>query len=418
MIRTLISISSLLIGYAFFLSGNAMLTTLLSLRAQIENFHLIQIGIINATYFLGLYAGAKFTDRLVSRVGHGRAYAIFASIGSICALLHALLLNPYMWMVIRLGTGFCIAGLFMVTESWLNSRATRTTRGQILSMYMITHYLAAGIGQLFIPFADPEGLKLFVIAAIGFSLSLIPVLVTRLIAPPIPSRQKFNIREIYSYSPVAMTGALCCGLIGSALYGLAPVYTKGIGMSYETTAHFMALVIFSGVLLQWPIGRLSDRIDRRKLMAISCFISGLLAIAVLVSAQAHILIFLTAAALFGAFSFTVYPLALAHMNDATPEGKLLYAAGGMLTAFSVGAIVSPIIATTAMELIGYNALFMYFALIFVMYALVVFWRMKVSPAPERKKFRRFFRPKGSNNNLGKVRDAMDRDIARVASNRH
>ena len=418
MIRTLISISSLLIGYAFFLSGNAMLTTLLSLRAQIENFHLIQIGIINATYFLGLYAGAKFTDRLVSRVGHGRAYAIFASIGSICALLHALLLNPYMWMVIRLGTGFCIAGLFMVTESWLNSRATRTTRGQILSMYMITHYLAAGIGQLFIPFADPEGLKLFVIAAIGFSLSLIPVLVTRLIAPPIPSRQKFNIREIYSYSPVAMTGALCCGLIGSALYGLAPVYTKGIGMSYETTAHFMALVIFSGVLLQWPIGRLSDRIDRRKLMAISCFISGLLAIAVLVSAQAHILIFLTAAALFGAFSFTVYPLALAHMNDATPEGKLLYAAGGMLTAFSVGAIVSPIIATTAMELIGYNALFMYFALIFVMYALVVFWRMKVSPAPERKKFRRFFRPKGSNNNLGKLRDAMDRDIARVASNRH
>ena len=418
MIRTLISISSLLIGYAFFLSGNAMLTTLLSLRAQIENFHLIQIGIINATYFLGLYAGAKFTDRLVSRIGHGRAYAIFASIGSICALLHALLLNPYMWMVIRLGTGFCIAGLFMVTESWLNSRATRTTRGQILSMYMITHYLAAGIGQLFIPFADPEGLKLFVIAAIGFSLSLIPVLVTRLIAPPIPSRQKFNIREIYSYSPVAMTGALCCGLIGSALYGLAPVYTKGIGMSYETTAHFMALVIFSGVLLQWPIGRLSDRIDRRKLMAISCFISGLLAIAVLVSAQAHILIFLTAAALFGAFSFTVYPLALAHMNDATPEGKLLYAAGGMLTAFSVGAIVSPIIATTAMELIGYNALFMYFALIFVMYALVVFWRMKVSPAPERKKFRRFFRPKGSNNNLGKVRDAMDRDIARVVSNRH
>ena len=418
MIRTLISISSLLIGYAFFLSGNAMLTTLLSLRAQIENFHLIQIGIINATYFLGLYAGAKFTDRLVSRVGHGRAYAIFASIGSICALLHALLLNPYMWMVIRLGTGFCIAGLFMVTESWLNSRATRTTRGQILSMYMITHYLAAGIGQLFIPFADPEGLKLFVIAAIGFSLSLIPVLVTRLIAPPIPSRQKFNIREIYSYSPVAMTGALCCGLIGSALYGLAPVYTKGIGMSYETTAHFMALVIFSGALLQWPIGRLSDRIDRRKLMAISCFISGLLAIAVLVSAQAHILIFLTAAALFGAFSFTVYPLALAHMNDATPEGKLLYAAGGMLTAFSVGAIVSPIIATTAMELIGYNALFMYFALIFVMYALVVFWRMKVSPAPERKKFRRFFRPKGSNNNLGNLRDAMDRDIARVASNRH
>ena len=172
-----------------------MLTTLLSLRAQIENFHLIQIGIINATYFLGLYAGAKFTDRLVSRVGHGRAYAIFASIGSICALLHALLLNPYMWMVIRLGTGFCIAGLFMVTESWLNSRATRTTRGQILSMYMITHYLAAGIGQLFIPFADPEGLKLFVIAAIGFSLSLIPVLVTRLIAPPIPSRQKFNIKR-------------------------------------------------------------------------------------------------------------------------------------------------------------------------------------------------------------------------------
>ncbi len=418
MIRTLVSISSLLVGYACLLSGNAMLTTLLALRAQIENFLLLQIGIINAAYFLGLYAGAKFTDRLVSRVGHGRAYAVFASIGSICALLHALLLNPYMWMVIRLGTGFCIAGLIMVTESWLNSRATRTTRGQILSMYMITHFFASGIGQLFIPFADPEGLKLFVIAAIGFSLSLIPVLITRLIAPPILPRQKFKFREIYNYSPVAMAGALCCGLIASALYGLAPVYTKGIGMSYETTAQFMALVILSGALLQWPVGRLSDRFDRRKLLAINCFISGILAITVVVSAQANMLIFLTAAALFGAFSFTVYPIALAHMNDATPEGKLLYAAAGMLTAFSVGAIVSPIIATAAMELIGYNALFMYFALVFVMYALVVFWRMKVNPAPKRKKFRRFFRSKVSNKDLGKVRDAMDRDIARLASSRH
>ena len=394
-----------------------MLTTLLALRAQIENFLLLQIGLINAAYFLGLYAGAKLTDRLVSRVGHGRAYAVFASVGSICALLHALLLNPYFWMVIRLGTGFCIAGLLMITESWLNSRATRTTRGQILSMYMITHFFASGIGQLFIPFADPEGLKLFVIAAIGFSLSLIPVLITRLIAPPIQPRQKFKFREIYNYSPVAMAGALCCGLISSALYGLAPVYTKGIGMSYETTAQFMALVILSGVLLQWPIGRFSDRIDRRKLIAINCFISGILAIAVVISAQGNIFIFLAAAALFGAFSFTVYPVALAHMNDATPEGKLLYAAAGMLTAFSVGAIVSPIIATAAMELIGYNALFIYFALIYVMYALVVFWRMKVRPAPEKKKFRRFFRSKVSNNDLGKVRDAMDRDIARLVSSK-
>ena len=418
MIKTLISISSLLISYAFLFSGNALLTTLISLRAQLEDFPTLFIGIINAGYFLGLYLGAKYSDRLVTRVGHGRAYAVFASYGAICALLHAIVVDPYIWTAVRIITGFCLAGLMMITESWLNSRATNTTRGQIFSMLMITHYLSSGFGQLYIPLADPNQFTLFSIAAIGYCLSLGPVLITRLIAPEVKARQKIRFRDIYNFSPVGFTGAVCCGLITAALLGLAPVYTQGIGMSVSTTANFMALLILSGVFLQWPVGRLSDRMDRRKLLVAICLISALSSIFVLLSAGIGHRLFLFAAALFGAFAFTMYPITAAHMHDATPEGQLLYASAGLLTAFSIGAIIGPILAATVMQAIGYNGLFVYLAFVFVVYSLLVIWRMSVKPAPERKKFRRFFRiPKNIRAHEvshKKMRDQMDRDIARLS----
>ena len=394
MFKTLISVSYLLAGYASLFVGNALLTTLISLRAQEDNFPLLTIGFISAAYFLGLFFGARSTNLIVSRIGHSRSYAVLASVGAVLALLHALVVDPYAWIVIRMGTGVCIAGLVAVTESWLNSRATKSTRGQILSTYMITHYLAAGFGQLFIPFADPGGFALFSIAAIGYSLSLVPVLITRLIAPEIPARQKFSIRQVYRYSPAAMSGSICCGMVGGALYALAPLYSQGIGMTTTITAYFMALIIFGGVLLQWPVGKLSDRIDRRKLMIILCAVSGISSISVLIATPFHLMIFLAAAGLYGAVSFTIYPVALAYMNDSAPEGKLIDAAAGMLTTFSIGAIIGPIIATSAMDYFGYSALFIYMACIFGLYALFLIWRMNVNPdAPKKKKYRRFFRAK-------------------------
>ncbi len=417
MLNTLISISSLLVGYAFLFCGNALLTTLVSLRADTEGFLLVEIGFINTAYFLGLYIGAKYTDYFVASVGHTRTYAAFASMGAICALLHPIIVDPYAWVVIRFGTGVCAAGILMITESWLNARASRANRGQVLSMYMITHFMATGLGQLLIPFAEPKAFQLFSMAAIGYAFSLIPVSISRTIAPPIPPRQKVRFINVFRSKPVAMSGALCCGVISAALYGLAPVYALGVGLSTEETSYFMALLIFSGVLLQWPVGRLSDRLGRRKLMAVICMISGILAFVLVASANHSFWLFLAASTAFGAFNFSVYPVALAYMNDATPPEKLLAAAAGMLTAFSVGAIISPILASLVMELFGYHALFVYMAVVFVVYASLVLWRIRVKPAPERKKFKRIFRgskpKKKSAINIQKIRDEQDRDIARL-----
>lgn len=399
MLSTLLSISYLLAGYTSLFIGNSLLTTLVALRAQEAGFAIVWIGFINGAYFLGLYIGAKYTDVLASSVGHGRSYAVYASLGAVCALLHPLAEFASVWMVIRFGTGFCIAGLITITESWLNSRATRTTRGQIMSMYMITHYTSAGFGQLFIPFANVNDFHLFSVAAIAYSLSLVPVLVTRLVAPPIKPREKFRFREVYRYSPTGIVAAFVCGLVGSALYGLAPLYTRGVGLSTTTTALFMAVVIFSGVLLQWPVGKLSDRMDRRKLMIALSVISAMSSFVVILTSSYHLAVFLCAAALFGSFTFTVYPVALAYINDSVPEGKLLYAAAGMLAAFSAGAIFGPVISTSAMGIFGYSALFVYIAGVYILFALLLLWRMRVNPvAPEKKKYRRYFRASGSSKN--------------------
>lgn len=390
------------------------MSTLVSLRAEMELFATLQIGLINAAYFLGLFIGAKFCDRLVARSGHSRSYAVFAAVAAICALLHAIVVSPYAWIVIRLGTGICGAGLMMVTESWLNSKATRSTRGQILSIYMITHVVASGSGQLFIPLADPKSFQLFSIAAIGYCLALLPVLITRQNAPNLPKKGKIKFVEIFRYSKIGMIGAFCCGLVSAALYGLAPIYTQHIGMTTTTTALFMALFIFGGGVLQWPVGKLSDRLDRRKLIAVMSLISGLLSLTVLYSSHLSLAYFLTSAAIFGAFSFTVYPIALAYINDSTPDDRLIYASAGMLTAFSVGAVFGPILAASAIEILGYGSLFWYVAIVYVLYSVLVVMRIRTKPAPEKKRFRRFFRASvRSGISTKSVQDEIDKDIVKM-----
>ena len=273
------------------------------------------------------------------------------------------------------------------------------------------------MGNFSFHFAEPSAFQLFSFATIGYALSLIPVSITRTIAPPIPPKEKIRYIDIFRLSPVGMSGAFCVGAISSALYGLAPVFALGIGMTTTTTAYFMALLIFSGVLLQWPIGRLSDRVGRRKLMAVICLISGLLSLLIVASANYELWVFLATSAAFGAFSFTIYPVALAYINDSTPSEKLLHSAAGMLTAFSIGAIISPTVASLAMEYFGYKALFVYMAVVLIIFAVIVLWRMRIKPAPDRKKFRRIFRVSKAKNNdeisQQKVRDQQDRDIANL-----
>jgi len=239
---------------------------LLGVRTQVEGFSTDIVGFIVASYFLGLLLGGMLAGRVVARVGHIRSFAAFASLMSITALLHLLWISVESWMLLRMLSGFCMAGLIMVTESWFNERASNVNRGQVLSFYMITNYFAAGSGQLLLSVGDPSQFQLFSLASVIFSLALLPVLLTQATAPaPMPA-VRMPLMTLYRLAPLGMLGFFCSGRVNASVLGLGPVYATNIGLSKEQLSLFMAGLIMSGLLLQWPVGRLSDRIGRGPLL--------------------------------------------------------------------------------------------------------------------------------------------------------
>ena len=204
---TLRSVFSLLLSYGLLLLANGLFGTLLGVRSQIEGFSTSIVGLIMAAYFLGLLQGALRAGMVVATVGHIRAFAAFASVMSVTALLHVIVVDQIAWCVLRFASGFCMAGMIVVTESWLNARCTKTTRGQVMALYMVTNYFAAGCGQFLLTVADPARFQLFSIASIIFSLALVPVLLTRATAPKPPTRDRMNLRELWRTSPLGLLGS-------------------------------------------------------------------------------------------------------------------------------------------------------------------------------------------------------------------
>ena len=387
MFSALLSIISLLSSWGLLLVANALMGTLLTLRAELDGFSTTTVGIISAAYFFGLFVGARYGNRLVNQVGHIRAFAVYASITSIAALIHAIVIEPITWTVVRAAAGFCMAALSMIIESWLNSRATNQTRGRDLSLFMITNFFAAGVGQLLIPLADISTFVLFSVASICYSFALVPVLLTSLSAPQVRARSQIRIFETFKTSQVGILGSAVAGVVTAALFGLGPLYTQQVGNSTTVTAIFMSLSILGGVILQWPIGMLSDRMDRRKVLVAVSLISAVTAVAILFAAHIHIWVFYGSALLYGAFCFTIYPIASAHMNDATPPEDMILTAAGLLAAYGIGAVIGPLVASVLMDWFGYDALFYFIAGVLTAYGLLIFYRMKVSEAPPRKKRR-------------------------------
>ncbi|MBT8437809.1 MAG: MFS transporter, partial [Gammaproteobacteria bacterium] len=224
MFKTLGTVASLLLSYGLLLLANGLFSTLLAVRTQVEGFSSTTVGFIVASYFFGLLLGGLFAGRAVTRVGHIRSFAAFASFVSISALLHPLFVTPIAWMMLRMLAGFCMAGMIMVTESWLNEAASNKTRGQVLSFYMITNYFAAGCGQFLLTTGDPSQFQLFSLASIIFSLALIPVLLTRAKAPVPVHSTRMHVWTLFRIAPLGVFGVFCCGLVNSSVHGLSPVY--------------------------------------------------------------------------------------------------------------------------------------------------------------------------------------------------
>lgn len=418
MLTTLASVASLLLSYGLLLLGNGLFMTLLGVRTKLEGFSTEIIGAIAAGYFAGFLIGALFAVRVVAGVGHIRAFAAFASIMSISALAPVLWVDPLVWLVTRLVSGYSMAGMITVTESWLNERASNETRGRVFSFYMITNFLAAGCGQFLLLLGDPAAFELFSVASIVFSLALVPVLLTRATGPAPITLHPVRLREIYRTSPLALAGALSAGLVNATFYGLGPVFAYGIGLSTPEISLFMASVILGGLLLQWPVGRLSDRVDRRRVLTTMATLTALACAAVVTVTGGEPLWLFAAAALYGGLSFTIYSVSAAHANDFSPRDRLVQTTSGLLIAYGVGASAGPILAAMVMGRVGPGGLFLFSAGINVLLALYGVRRMVRGRSPLRAR-RTPFRalPGGqmtSQELYAAMKDARDRDIARLS----
>lgn len=376
--------------------GNGLQGILLPVRAGIAGFPTIVIGLIASAYSAGFIGGCLATPWLLRRVGHIRAFAVLAAVASAVVLGLAMIVDPKVWLPLRALSGFVFAGLFMVIESWLNERAGNAERGRIFSRYMVINLVSVTIGQLLLALGDPAGFELFAVVAIAISLSLVPVGVTTTPAPTPPTAIRLRIRRLYAISPVGVVGVALVGLANGANAGLAPIYAQRIGLPIELVAVFVSVLMLGGALSQVPVGRLSDRTDRRYVIILACI--GALVFAVLLLAAAGIggwrlevgdlgLILLV-----GGLGFMLYPLyslCVAHANDFIAPEEFVEASGGLLLVWAVGATVGPFIASLLMETWGPAGLPIHLCVVELIFIGFVAYRLsrRIAPAPgEREAF--------------------------------
>ncbi|MGE0717873.1 MAG: MFS transporter [Alphaproteobacteria bacterium] len=376
------SVGPLLLGIGTVLLASGLFNSFLSLRMGIEKFPAQLIGFVVSAYFAGFLFGSLWAGTIVSRVGHIRAFAAFAAALTGSFLFLALFVSPWAWMAIRAAAGFAMAGIFVVTESWLNDRADGSNRGQVLSLYMIVNQLASGMGQQLLQAGDPVGPDLFLISGTLLSLALIPVALSPSAGPPPPPRVALSLFALYRISPLGVVGCLAVGLSNAAFYSLAPLYGQAHGLSVGAIAQLMSVTIFAGMVMQWPIGRLSDRRDRRHVIVGVTVGVTVAAAAIAVVGTWSVPLLLVLVACYGGLSLTVYPLMVAHANDFTGPNQRVAASAGLLLAYAIGAVAGPIIAANLMGWLGPSALFMHVATIAAVLAAFTLWRItRRAPVP-------------------------------------
>jgi MFS family permease len=381
MLTTVAPLSSLFAGVAILLTGMGLMGTVLAVRAGVEHFSDGVTGIVMAAYFVGFSVGAFICPPIIRRVGHIRAFAAMASIASTTAILHAMVVDPFVWGLLRLITGACLLGLYMVIESWLNTLSPTETRGRIFAFYMMVTLMALGLGQFLILLGDVTSFVTFGVVSVLLSLSLVPIAMTRVREPAPVESPSLSLRLLSRRSPLGVAGALTAGVTTGAFWGLGPLFAHRAGLSEAGIAAFMSAIIFGGALLQWPIGHLSDNRDRRKVLIGVCLGSALLAVAMLGALGISMWLLFLAAFAYGGFAFTVYGLSVAHVNDQVDPTEILEATKGLLLLHGIGASIGPIAGGFLMGALGHEVVLIYVAAIFVLAAIYGLHRMRVREAP-------------------------------------
>lgn len=381
LVRAVGSLWPLLVGIALLMVGSGLQGSLLGLRASIEGFSPSSVGLVMSSYYLGYLVGSSQAPRLVSTVGHIRVFAAFAAIASSAVLVHSLIVDPWAWTAVRIVSGFCIAGLFVVAESWLNEGATNETRGAILSIYMIVVYGGMGAGQLLLNLSDPAGFELFTLVSVLLSVALVPAALSVRAAPVIPSPSAVRLREVFRAAPLGVIGSVLAGTASGALFGVGVVYAQLVGLDTRQTSMFMMVAILSGAALQWPIGVASDRVDRRVvIVAISASAAAVCLVGATGPEGGALLVVI---GLLGALSMPIYPLCNAHANDYIDPTQRVGAGGRLVLANGLGAVAGPLLATAAMDAVDAAGFFWVLAVVHAAVASVAVWRItRRAAAPE------------------------------------
>jgi MFS family permease len=360
LIGTLATVLALLLGFGLLQVGNTLQGTLLAVRGGMEKFSATEIGLIGSGFSVGLVFGSLWGGRLIQAVGQTRAFAALAALASAAALLHLMLVDSLAWIFFRALTGFCFAGLLMSVESWLNGAASPSIRGQILGFYSMTGLIAGVCGQLLLPVADPGGYRLFCIASVVISIALVPVSVSRSPAPAgIAGRARADLRRLYSQSPFGLAAAFLCGIITGAFFALGPFYAQAQGLAAGGIATFMALATLGAVATTWPLGWLSDRMDRRFLVIGVSLASALLLVMMMMMQPEGRMprwIIFAQVFLFGGLVLPIYGVVVAHVNDAVSPSEFVAASGGLLIVQGTGMATGPLLGGLAMTAVGNNGL--------------------------------------------------------------
>ena len=373
---------ALFFGFALICLAHGLQGTLLGVRAILEGFSYISAGFIIAGYYVGYLSGSILIPILLQRVGHIRVFAALASLASIAILLHSVFVDPYSWFLIRILTGISIAGIYIIMESWLSDKSTNTTRGKLLSIYMIVTFSFVGLGQLLLNVSDPAKVDLFILISILLSFALLPILLSNTEAPDFANPKQLGFKKLYIISPLGFVAAFFIGMTHSIIFGFGAVYAAAKNFEIFQISIFMLIITIFGAVLQWPIGFLSDRIDRRIILVVTTLLASGACILIVILSYLSLIIFFIILAFYSGMSLPMYSLAIAHINEFLQPDEIVTAVASFAILVGVGAILGPIIVSVFMSIIGADGFFIYLFIVHILLGLFGIYRMgkRVKPS--------------------------------------
>ncbi len=386
--QILVSSWPLFFGFGLLMVGNGLQGTLLGIRASMEEFDTMMIGLIMSMFYFGFLAGSYYAPKMVSSVGHIRVFTALASLASGTVLLHGLYPDPWLWAIIRLFTGFAYAGLYIVVESWLNNSASNKTRGKMFAIYQIITYGGMAFGQFFLNFADPAQLDLFIITSILVSIALIPIALSSRPAPDFDEPEHLPIKKLFKISPLGLIGCFATGIGTGAVFGLGAVFAADIGMSVKQISVFMAFYIVGGIASQIPIGYLSDKYDRRLVIVGVSLASVLISFVCFIMTNNFQVLNITVFGL-GALSLPIYGLCLAHITDHLQPKQFVAGCSSAILANGVGAAIGPLLISVLLMFAGTDKFFLAITAVFFclfIYAIYRTQRREAVPMDEQGEY--------------------------------